>query len=42
MARGITAPGRLKFQRRCALIGQQFGTEGASQTVGQFYDLYVI
>jgi hypothetical protein len=42
MARGIAAPGGFKFQRRRALIGQQLGTEGTGETIGQFHNLHVI
>jgi hypothetical protein len=42
MARCITAPGGLKFQRRRTLIGQQLGTEGAGKTIGQFQNLHVL
>jgi hypothetical protein len=42
MARRITAPGGFELQRRRTLIGQQLGTEGASETIGQFQNLHVI
>jgi len=42
MACCITAPWGFQLQCRRALIGQQFGTESAGKTVGQFYDLHII
>jgi hypothetical protein len=42
MARGVTAPGGFKFQRRRPLIGQQLGAEGTGKTVSQFHHLDII